>query len=81
MRVLAVVIGLMLATTPVLAQTPKLLSFQDILAWADRLHATRIAYGPDPLQFGELWLPATKDGAPTDGGTVRIPIAFKVPKG
>ncbi len=59
MRILAAVLGLMVASTPALAANPKLLSFQDILGRAQGLHGTRIAYAPDPLQFGELWLPKT----------------------
>ena len=35
-----------------------LLSYKDILARKSALADRRIAYGPDPLQFGELWLPA-----------------------
>ena len=59
MRILATVLGLMVATTPAIAESQKRLSFQDILDQAHGLHGSRITYGSDPLQFGELWLPRT----------------------
>jgi acetyl esterase/lipase len=39
------------------AETP-LLSYRDILARKSPLADRRIAYGADPNQFGELWMPA-----------------------
>ena len=39
---------------------PKFKSFHDILAMPHAEAAQRIAYGPDPRQFGELWLPRGK---------------------
>ncbi len=39
------------------AQTP-LLSYRDILARKSELGDRRIAYGADPNQFGELWMPS-----------------------
>lgn len=41
------------------AQTRQsLLTYKDLLARKSALADRRIAYGPDPLQFGELWLPS-----------------------
>lgn len=41
------------------AESPKgLVSYKDILARQSPLADRRIAYGSDPRQFGELWLPA-----------------------
>ena len=44
-----------LVSGPLLAQT---LSFRDILQRPPVKSDARIAYGNDPLQFGDLWLPA-----------------------
>ena len=40
-------------------------------------------FGDAAIKISKLFKmrPATKDGAPTDGGTVRIPIRFALPKG
>lgn len=46
---------------PLLAQT---LSFQDILRRPAIKSDVRIAYGSDPLQFGDLWLPPGKGPHP-----------------
>lgn len=46
------------------AETPKLLTYQDILALPHGAAGRRIAYGADPLQFGELWLPEGKGAHP-----------------
>lgn len=39
-------------------------SFDEVLALPKREADARISYGPDPLQYGELWLPAIGDGEP-----------------
>jgi acetyl esterase/lipase len=64
MRFLAAVLGLMVVATPVGAETPKLLSFKDILVQSQGLHGSHTPYGIDPLQFGELWLPKTSGQHP-----------------
>lgn len=43
------------AATPAIAREP--ISFSDLLARPRQAADARIAYGADPLQFGELWLP------------------------
>ncbi len=49
--------------TPALAYAAPI-SFSDLLARPRAKADHRIAYGPDALQFGELWLPATKGPHP-----------------
>ena len=49
--------------TPALAQAAPI-SFSDLLARPRDKADHRIAYGPDVLQFGELWLPAAKGPHP-----------------
>ncbi|WGM39378.1 alpha/beta hydrolase [Caulobacter sp. NIBR1757] len=49
------------ANAAVEAATP-LLSFRDLLGRPRQKADERIAYGADPLQFGELWLPKTPAG-------------------
>lgn len=44
------------------ADTAPLLSFRDLLGRPRQKADERIAYGADPLQFGELWLPKTRTG-------------------
>ena len=56
MRKLLLALGLTLAASAVQAQT-KNLTWQDILALPHGKPARHVAYGPDPLQAGELWLP------------------------
>lgn len=51
---------LTLSATP----APKLESFSELLAKPRAKADARIAYGADPLQFGELWLPAGKGPFP-----------------
>ncbi|HEX7757954.1 MAG TPA: energy transducer TonB, partial [Caulobacteraceae bacterium] len=40
-------------------------------------------FGEAALKLSKLFKmkPMSKDGAPTEGGTVRIPIRFEIPKG
>jgi protein TonB len=40
-------------------------------------------FGQSAMRMSKLFKmrPQTKDGAPVDGGTVRIPIRFQIPKG
>jgi len=49
--------------TPALAQAAPI-SFSDLLTRPREKADHRISYGPDALQFGELWLPATKGPHP-----------------
>jgi acetyl esterase/lipase len=56
LKVLAALAALAVATVA-RAEAPKLLTYQDILATPHAAPGERIAYGADPLQFGELWLP------------------------
>jgi acetyl esterase/lipase len=49
-------LSLTLAASAVQAQ-PKLLTWHDVEAFPHGDADCRIAYGPDPLQFGELWRP------------------------
>lgn len=53
---LLLALTLTLAAPAVQAQ-PTLLTWHDVLAFPHGEPARRIAYGPDPLQFGELWRP------------------------
>ena len=59
MRILAAAVGLMFASM-VQAAPAKLLTFNDILGLSQGLAQPHIAYGTDPLQFGELWLPKAR---------------------
>ena len=59
MRILAAVVGLMFASMAQ-AEPARLLTFNDILILSQGLSKPRTAYGSDPLQFGELWLPKTR---------------------
>ena len=52
------------ALTVSAATPPKLESFSDLLAKPRQKADARIAYGSDPNQFGELWLPAGKGRFP-----------------
>jgi acetyl esterase/lipase len=63
LKVLAALAVLAVATVA-RAETPKLLTFQDILAMPHAKPGERISYGADPLQFGELWLPGGKGPHP-----------------
>ena len=63
MRILALVVSLMVAST-VQAEPVKLLTFNDILVMSRGLTKPHIAYGPDVLQFGELWLPKSGGAHP-----------------
>jgi acetyl esterase/lipase len=58
---LAVVFALAAASA---APAPKLESFSELLAKPRQKADARIAYGADPNQFGELWLPAGKGPFP-----------------
>ena len=42
-----------------------------------------VGFGDAAMKLSKLFKmrPSTKDGQPTDGGQVRIPIVFKLPKG
>ena len=42
-----------------------------------------MGFGDAAMKLSKLFKmrPQTKDGQPVDGGTVRIPIAFRLPKG
>ena len=65
-RDIRVLIGLALVLaatcgTPIRAAP---ISFAELLARPRPAPTTRIAYGPDPLQFGELWSPAGKGPHP-----------------
>jgi acetyl esterase/lipase len=46
------------------APAPKLESFSELLAKPRQMADARIAYGADPNQFGDLWLPAGKGPFP-----------------
>ncbi len=48
----------------VIADTTPLLSFRDLLGRPRQKADERIAYGADPLQFGELWLPRAATDKP-----------------
>ncbi len=52
------------AAVPAVADTTPLLSFRDLLGRPRHKADERIAYGADPLQFGELWLPKTRTAKP-----------------
>src|SRR6478672_2332892 len=58
--------SLALAALAVLTASPasKLESFTDLIAMPRQEADARIAYGADPNQFGELWLPAGKGPFP-----------------
>ena len=56
--VLATVLGLSIGLSVKAYAEGALLSYRDILARKSPLADRRIAYGADPLQYGELWLPA-----------------------
>jgi acetyl esterase/lipase len=55
---------LVAALTVSAAPAPKLESFSELLAKPRQQADARIAYGRDPNQFGELWLPAGKGPFP-----------------
>lgn len=62
---LAAILTLMTACAPPPeALAADLISFSDLLARPRQRADIRIAYGSDPLQFGELWLPAGKGPHP-----------------
>lgn len=63
LKVLVALAVLALATAA-RAETPKLLTYPDILAMPHAPPGERIAYGPGPLQFGELWRPKTRGPHP-----------------
>jgi acetyl esterase/lipase len=63
LKVLAA-LAVLAAATVARAETPKLLTFQDILAMPHAKPGERIPYGADPLQFGELTLPKAKGPHP-----------------
>jgi acetyl esterase/lipase len=63
LKVLAALAVLAVATVA-RAETPKLLTYQDILGMPHAPPGQRIAYGADPLQFGELSLPKGKGPHP-----------------
>ena len=46
------------------ASAAKLLDWPDLLARPMPSPTEKIAYGPDPMQFGELWLPEGKGPFP-----------------
>lgn len=46
------------------SQSPVLMTAADLKDFPNPSPDHKIAYGPDPLQFGELWLPAEKTPAP-----------------
>ena len=46
------------------ASAAKLLDWPDLLARPMPAPTEKIAYGPDPMQFGELWLPDGKGPFP-----------------
>ena len=56
--VLATILGLAIGLSVKAAAPEGLLSYRDILARKSPLADRRIAYGPDPNQYGELWMPA-----------------------
>ena len=55
---LATAIGVEIGLSAAAQTRAGLFSYKDILARKSPLADRRIAYGPDPQQFGELWLPA-----------------------
>ncbi len=55
---LATALGVSLGLGGVARSQSTLLSYRDILARKSALADRRIAYGADPNQFGELWMPA-----------------------
>ncbi|HEX5377091.1 MAG TPA: alpha/beta hydrolase [Phenylobacterium sp.] len=57
LKSLAAALMLVFAAPAAVAETPKLLTFHDIQDLARGLAGQHIAYGDDPLQFGELWTP------------------------
>ena len=57
-------VALAAALTVSAAPTPKLESFSELLAKPRQKADARIAYGADPNQFGDLWLPAGKGPFP-----------------
>src|SRR4051794_8801364 len=59
-----VVIALAAALTISATPAPKLESFTDLLAKPREQADARIAYGSDPNQFGDLWVPAGKGPFP-----------------
>lgn len=62
-KVLAALAVLAVATAA-RAETPRLLTFKDILAMPHHGGGQKIAYGADPLQYGELYLPKSKGAHP-----------------
>lgn len=61
--VLATTIGLAIGLSSRASALGPLLSYRDLLARKTSLADRRIAYGPDPLQYGELWVPTRRRGA------------------
>lgn len=57
-------VALAAALTVGAASAPKLESFSELLAKPRQKADARIAYGADPNQFGDLWLPAGKGPFP-----------------
>jgi len=60
MKRLTYALAAALVALPVCSQEPPAkapISFRELLAQPRAQADARIAYGPDPLQFGELWLP------------------------
>lgn len=58
MRLLAcAMLAVMAVSTPISAPAAEPISFSDLLARPRAAADARIAYGPGPQQFGELWLP------------------------
>jgi acetyl esterase/lipase len=62
LRPLAIALAAVLTVSA--APAPKLESFSELLARPRQKADARIAYGADPNQFGELWLPAGKGPFP-----------------
>jgi acetyl esterase/lipase len=62
LRPLAVAVAAALTVSA--ASAPKLESFSELLAKPRQKADARIAYGADPNQFGDLWLPAGKGPFP-----------------
>lgn len=57
-------LAVLASATGARAEAPKLLTYQDILALPHAAAGRKIAYGADPLQFGELWLPKGRGAHP-----------------
>ncbi|OXE35685.1 MAG: alpha/beta hydrolase [Phenylobacterium zucineum] len=64
LKTLLITLALAVAGSNCVAQAQPLLTYHDILALPHGAPKQRIAYGPSPQQFGELWMPISRGPHP-----------------